>query len=1777
MPDVGILNLQIHDNSSKAVPGLRALAGALDHLKNVVGNGIRMSGVSANIKKIADAVNTNLSGTTFERLSRLAETLNGLNGIGGGVNFGSAATQIRNVARTINENITSETITSLERFAKALSQLQGLGNININIRAAKEISRIAEEIRNTNNEAGNMGNTFNTNLDHVASGISRVNEQFNRLRESIQEVNQLVEQTAFQFGGMEEAFARMFEMWNNMRMARSLMSGNAGLPEGGAIPVEGTVEDPYEKVNDRLIETVKYLEEVGAKTISFINYLDHANSATREVGDSVNAIIPYAEHYGETWEEICQRLHEVTSIKGIIWSGTELGEALRGALGVDAFEEAVRIVSKTTGLSRENIIRQVADELERYRNSLREARDEAKRVAAEQENMGAAGEAVGRGAEHAGEGFADMQDQAQRANPLLDLLREKLEILEWKLEHGKTLNGRLLNEEQLVNLAIQIEKIRAQIQMMESDFNSVGNITGDMVHDLVNNTSQIELMRMRLNDMQRALIEDINLNKLDAQQIAERTLRIQNLREEINRLVEAELRAQLSGNFDMSTVFESTAQAIQAVGTNLPTVNSIMENYQNVLAEVSAKQGDTAGSTGILGRSFDNVKNGIQKMFPTMTGMIKRLGQIAKYRALRYVLRAITSGLSEGIKNVYQYSSAINGHFAAAMDSAASSLLLMKNSLGAAAAPLVEMLIPYLQQVVNWFVNLLNYANQFFALLNGQSSWTRAVPATTKAFGNQEKAAKGASNAIKDLLADWDELNIIQSESGKGAGSGASGSAENYLEMFEEVGKFNNKVRDVVDYIQENIGSILTDVGLISAAILGWKLSGAFAGALGTIGAIAGTVATFAVIFDVSKEFNTKFLDTGKEGYLVADLLTTLIGGLATDALISEVISSAAGTVAFGLTFAISAAAGIIANVAKTDVSTLSRNSIVSSIVSALKVWAAVTAAGKGLFNLGLGEAAGIGGIGALATFAAAISIKADAQTSVEGITEETIAAKIGSLLGVVGASALVAAKTGTGAAGAAGLSMLFGGAEIATYGVAVAIHAINETVDAGEITPEVIRDNLIASGLIGAGLGISSAALVGGTMGTIYGLATGGLALGALFVIEAMIEKQPAKIQWGDYNATKEEIEAFISNDLYSNPPSVTIGTIQASLTSLDTTRSDLESDVSSLLGTLNVLKVGLTPTATDDVKEQINEVVTSFNKTAQQYQNTLQVALTLAPVKNDDGSDASAEIIQNSSERWSELNGIMTQLGSDLADAYKTAYDARLEGNIDEAAEKTIDKISGMMTKVASAIASGQARAKASHAIRTQMENLSKASLGTLLDEYKKQRDQLIEELTKARTEGAEGILAQRYAYEELADYALKEANGDVTDATYQHYKAQAETAEDEYKKAIANMKAEVEAAADNLLDAETAEKLHQAVLGYMDREVTLENWLNSFGGTTSETFAAIQELWSATGQESILNGDMAEQNVFGQIVKFITASFAEGDRANVEKALRTGVAKLSDFVDKATVDALADVLEIPEATRGIWDQYVNKLLGIDGSGTTQPVSEVEVPEVAPVVSGETTVDPQATKEVAEEIVEAVENAINHELIGKAITVGITPIVGLTLQKTALDDVNDLFNKTASLPNFLEEFENGLYELDFKYGSDDVNKALEESGVLKYLEDAMNGTPVNTGKMWNNANTMAFAGYSDSNVGNARTRLSGEETTYTQTADPAGEKQRIQEGVETGVRKGNADQNQLLQQAVNLLLQIARKDFTVNVTPNSSWGRFGSQSNEYYERVGGETVSKW
>lgn len=220
-----------------------------------------------------------------------------------------------------------------------------------------------------------------------------------------------------------------------------------------------------------------------------------------------------------------------------------------------------------------------------------------------------------------------------------------------------------------------------------------------------------------------------------------------------------------------SKTAESTRGAALSVRSLKTAFKELSSNALTKAANMAKKAiSSLAGSFKNLFKSSGKGVGGIEKLF-------KSIGRIAFYRAIRTMMKSITQGLKEGIKNLYYYSELIGTRFKPSMDKIATSALFIKNAFAAMAAPLINVVAPILDRIGDKIAGLANKMAEFFSALTGQNVYTRAIKYAQEYNDELDETAK----RLERWLAPFDEINRMNDNSGSG-----NANAIDYSRMFEE-------------------------------------------------------------------------------------------------------------------------------------------------------------------------------------------------------------------------------------------------------------------------------------------------------------------------------------------------------------------------------------------------------------------------------------------------------------------------------------------------------------------------------------------------------------------------------------------------------------------------------------------------------------------------------------------------------------------------------------------------------------------------------------------------------------------------------------------------------------------------------------------------------------------------------------------------------------------------------------------------------------------------------
>ena len=325
--------------------------------------------------------------------------------------------------------------------------------------------------------------------------------------------------------------------------------------------------------------------------------------------------------------------------------------------------------------------------------------------------------------------------------------------------------------------------------------------------------SKIELLQDRLEQLRAALQEGIETGSFDDKKITDYALRIEELQTRIERLSMPAKEASGSISQTTSSASGSVGPLRQAANAFGDLASSLKKIAGGAFRAVGSGIKGIASGIGKSASAFQSLRDKISLSDTAIGHLFSSIQRVAFYRLIRAGIKQVTQGVQEGIQNLYQWSNAMNGSFAASMDAGSSASLQFKNSIAAMLGPAIEAVIPLLISLANVAIQAANAINQFISVLFGRATWTKAKEVSVsagKALGGAGKKAKEADDAIKGLLADWDELNIIQNESSKnpsnGSGGGGGGGV-GAVDMFEQVPVENNWWTDLAKQLKDAIAS----------------------------------------------------------------------------------------------------------------------------------------------------------------------------------------------------------------------------------------------------------------------------------------------------------------------------------------------------------------------------------------------------------------------------------------------------------------------------------------------------------------------------------------------------------------------------------------------------------------------------------------------------------------------------------------------------------------------------------------------------------------------------------------------------------------------------------------------------------------------------------------------------------------------------------------------------------------------------------------------------------
>lgn len=345
---------------------------------------------------------------------------------------------------------------------------------------------------------------------------------------------------------------------------------------------------------------------------------------------------------------------------------------------------------------------------------------------------------------------------------------------------------------------------------------------------------------------------------------------------------------------------EMLRQGVSSAATSFQWLEKEVDDTSNAFIKIKSASKDASENLNFGSWYMKKVGEESEKSGGKLGKFFDALKRIALYRAVRAILKNIASAFREGMENVARYSEKANNY----LSQIKTSSLQVKNSLGALFASSLSAITPILKQLSDWFVSVANNLNMMFAVMRGQTTYTKAIE-YWQDYADALKKVKAATIGI-------DELNVI-----------GNNEQNDVSKMFEEanvteLSPFYTELKNTLGFIKEHFEAIAIAIGTIVALnfavkVGSWvtavgklitplfKTESGFGGISRAILAAGGVIAAFTLARDGADELS-RYLAGDDNASLTGSLLSLTggaIGAVATGAAIGGPIGAVIGGVAY--------------------------------------------------------------------------------------------------------------------------------------------------------------------------------------------------------------------------------------------------------------------------------------------------------------------------------------------------------------------------------------------------------------------------------------------------------------------------------------------------------------------------------------------------------------------------------------------------------------------------------------------------------------------------------------------------------------------------------------------------------------------------------------------------------------------------------------------------------------------------------------------------------------
>ena len=273
------------------------------------------------------------------------------------------------------------------------------------------------------------------------------------------------------------------------------------------------------------------------------------------------------------------------------------------------------------------------------------------------------------------------------------------------------------------------------------------------------------------------------------------------------------LNAAQKGWGGLKKIISGTASALTKVTTVIKRTSgafaALIQKFTSGIPILRRFTGATKSASGGLGGGLKNI-----------------LKYAFGIRSLFALVNKLRSALVDGFKNLAQYSGETNNSISMLM----SSLTQLKNAFAAAFAPILNVIAPILNALIQKIISVVNTFGQLTSALTGKTTYIKAKKVqqdyakSLNSNANSAKNAKKANEELKRTILSFDQINKMDDNSSSDSNNGiADTGGLSPSDMFETE-SIPSKIKGIADMIKQAWKNAdFTEIG----AMVGNKLNAA--------------------------------------------------------------------------------------------------------------------------------------------------------------------------------------------------------------------------------------------------------------------------------------------------------------------------------------------------------------------------------------------------------------------------------------------------------------------------------------------------------------------------------------------------------------------------------------------------------------------------------------------------------------------------------------------------------------------------------------------------------------------------------------------------------------------------------------------------------------------------------------------------------------------------------------------------------------------------------------